>query len=118
MNKKKPIDLESLIESVRRSLAVTPADLSSVKNALHALVSFLAGPQGRTDPNCKKTDLYFTLHDEHGFNWEHLPEPYQLILDDIGGQLHDTLGASTIAENFESTPEQLLVRIERLQTNG
>jgi hypothetical protein len=82
---------------------------------LENLVLFLTTPTGRTDENCVETDLYFCLHDDHGFNWGHLPQDYQLILGDIGGQLHDTIEHSQIAKNFESTPEQLLERIRRLR---
>ena len=79
------------------------------------LVAFLSSSDGRTDQHCKETDSYFLLHDENGFNWNHLPDDYQLILDDIGGQQHDSIENPEIAKNFESTPEQLLERIQQLQ---
>jgi hypothetical protein len=47
-----------------------------------------------------------------------LPEGYQDLLGDIGGGLHDTVSAPDVAENFESTPEQLLERLERLDAGA
>ena len=87
-------------------------------SSLENLLYFLTTPAGHTKENCEETDLYFCLHKDNGFNWDHLPEDYQLILDDIGGQLHDTIESPEIAKNFGSTPEQLLKRIRKLKTKN
>ena len=55
------------------------------------------------------------LHGDYNFNWDNLDPYIQGILDDIGGQLHDTIEAPHIAENFESTPEQLLSRAKIIE---
>ncbi len=57
------------------------------------------------------------MPEEFGWDvdWSHLPESVQDILGDLGGALHDTVKYPKIAENFESTPEQLLDRVRRIQ---
>ena len=111
-------ELQSLISEVRRRLIEHPANLASLKSALENLLDFLTAPSGNTDKYCEETDLYFCLHDEDGFNWEHLPEEFQLILDDMGGQLHDPVKHPEIASNFESTPEQLLERVREINVRS
>jgi hypothetical protein len=109
-------ELKKLVEAVRNCIIERPTDLLQLNSSLENLLFFLTTPTGRTKENCWETDLYFGLHDDHGFDWGHLPEDYQLILDDIGGQLHDAIEHPQIAENFESTPEQLLERLRKLKT--
>jgi len=55
----------------------------------------------------------FLLLDDCWLN-DDLPEAYHDILADMGGALHDTITAPQIAENFDSTPEQLLARAHTL----
>jgi hypothetical protein len=107
--------LQKLVVAVRDCIIEQPTDILRLNSTLENLLSFLTAPAERTKENCGETDLYFCLHADNGFNWDHLPEDYQLILDDIGGQLHDTIESPEIAKNFESTPEQLLERIRRLK---
>ena len=107
-------ELQKLVAVVRDRIIEQPTDLIGLKSALENLLSFLTTPAGRTDRNCKETDLYFCLHEDYGFDWEHLPDEYKLILDDMGGQLHDTIKSSEIAESFDSAPEQLLERVRKL----
>ena len=45
-----------------------------------------------------------------------LPDPFHDIFADMSGALHDTISAPEIAENFDSTPEQLLKRARDLNT--
>ena len=108
-------ELMKLIEEVHNCLIERPANLSSLKVALEDLFDYLTTQDGRTEDNCKEADLYFCLHDDNGFNWDHLPEDYKLIIDDIGGQLHDSIKNPEISENFKSSPEQLLKRIRNLK---
>jgi len=81
-----------------------------------ALLSFLTTPQGRTDANVKTVDFFVCVHDWEK-DWSELPQPFVDIISDMGGALHDTVDATDIAMEFESTPEQLLQRIKRLQCN-
>ena len=107
-------ELHSYLFKVRDSISDNSANLAAIKSALVELLVYLSSPEGRTSESCTTTDTFFQLHDDYGFNWFHLPEELQLILDDIGGQLHDTLEHPDTAMNFESTPEQLLTRIHCL----
>ena len=111
-------ELKKLVEAVKNCIIERPTDLKKLNSSLENLFSFLTTPTGRTNENCEETDLYFCLHEDHGFNWDYLPKDYQLILDDIGGLLHDTIKDPHIAQNFESTPEQLLERIRKLKTKN
>lgn len=107
-------ELNSYLFQVRDSVSATPTNLAAIKSALAELLVYLSSPEGRTSENCVTTDTFFHLHDDYGFNWFHLPEGFQLVLEDIGGQLHDTVEHPDMATNFESTPEQLLERVHCL----
>lgn len=106
--------LHSHLFRVRDSISDNATSLEAIKSALVELLVYLSSPEGRTSESCTTTDTFFQLHDNYGFNWFHLPEELQLILEDIGGQLHDTLDHPVTATNFASTPEQLLTRIHCL----
>lgn len=107
-------ELHSYLFKACDSISDSPVNLATIKSALIELLVYLTSREGRTSENCTTTDTFFRLHDDYGFNWFHLPEELQLILEDIGGQLHDTVEHPDIATNFASTPEQLLGRIHDL----
>lgn len=107
-------ELQSALFKVRDAISATPVNLAVIKSALVELLIYLVSPEGRTSENCTTTDTFFQLHDDYGFNWFHLPEEFRLILEDIGGQLHDTVNHPDMATNYESTPEQLLERVHSL----
>ncbi len=115
MNDKPSPDLQKLINAVRDKLVDKKSPIEDIVSSLEDLLSFLVSSEGRTDANCQSTDTYFCLHRDHGFSWDHLPKKLQLILADIGGQLHDTIMSPKMAINFDSTPEQLLARIWRFK---
>jgi hypothetical protein len=104
--------LKPLLEELRNQLVTHPKNLAELKTALVSLLEFLASPQGRTDGNCRAVDFFLMLDDE--WNSEGLPDAFSDILADMSGALHDTVSAPNIAENFESTPEQLLARANKL----
>lgn len=106
--------LQTSLFKVSDSISAAPVNLALIKSTLVELLVYLASPEGRTSENCTTADTFFLLHADYGFNWFHLPEEFRLILDDIGGQLHDTVDNPKIATNFESTPEQLLERVHSL----
>jgi len=108
--------LRQLILDVHNKLIDMAQNTQDIKTSIEYLMTFLASPEGRTNAICEATDLYFCLHNDFGFGWDHLPEELQFILDDIGGQLHDTFTAPEIALNFDSTPEQLLMRIKQYKS--
>jgi hypothetical protein len=72
-------------------------------------------PEGRTNANCCATDHFFLLREGWETDWEHLPDSFGDIVGDIGGSLHDTVIAPKIANDFQSTPEQLLERLQAIK---
>ncbi|MGZ3373147.1 MAG: hypothetical protein ACXU9Z_07635 [Gemmatimonadaceae bacterium] len=112
-------ELTPLLHAVYREIQEQRPKLESVRSALRELLVFLASDRGRTNANCAAADDFFLdLKNEWSRSWDHLPEGYQDLLGDIGGGLHDTVSAPDVAENFESTPEQLLERLERLDAGA
>ena len=106
-------ELTPLVHALHTQLTADPLQLAELKQALVALLTFLSSPRGRTDANCSAVDRFFTVDD----TWlsDGLPDPVADIMADISGALHDTVSAPHIAENFQSTPEQLLERVRSLQ---
>ena len=106
-------ELVPLMRQLQQALAVQPIDLGAARAAIIAVLEFLCSPRGRTDANCTAVDTFFHIDD----SWltDQLPEDYHDIVADMGGQLHDTFSAPYIAQNFDSTPEQLLARARDLQ---
>ena len=104
--------LMPLMRRLRECLMSADLDLPALKAAMLAVLEFLCSAQGRTDENCSAVDMFLTV-DDAGLSGR-LPEAYHDILADMGGALHDTVTAPHIAENFDSTPEQLLARARTL----
>jgi hypothetical protein len=103
--------LRPLVETLNAQFKERPLDMPSLKRALVSLLEFLSNPAGRTDANCRAADGFF-FHDESWVDAK-LPEPYHDVIAHMDA-LHDTISAPHIAQNFESTPEQLLARARAL----
>ena len=100
--------LQPLMQSVRAALFATPFDVRVIKASLIALFEYLSSPIGRTDANCCAVDGFFYLDDD--LPLERLPDSLQEVFAHMDA-LHDTITTPHIAENFGSTPEQLLERV-------
>lgn len=111
-------ELQPLLVAAQVEIAREPPNLAAMKASLERIMEFLCTPQGRTDANCNATFMFFLLTERWPAGspdgWDHLPEDYAEILDDIAGCLHDTIESPEIARNFDSTPEQMLERIRIL----
>jgi len=109
--------LGELVPAVCDAIDRRPANVTAVKGALDALLTFLASPEGRTTANCEAVDRFFSVSEEYGWDgaWDHLPDQVQDVLADMAGALHDTISTPNVAENFESTPEQLLARLRAVR---
>src|ERR1700733_14468110 len=108
-------ELAPLLHAAYRLIQDPSPNVAAVHRALEELLLFLSSKRGRTNANCSAADSFFLdIDDEWGDSRSQLPERYQDLLGDIGGCLHDTVSAPEIAENFDSTPEQLLERLESL----
>ena len=108
------LELQSLITNLEAALQESPQEKQNVKAAIIGVLDFLCSTEGRTAANCETAGLFLLLAEERGTGGSGLPDLYQSILIDMGYQLHDTFGAPAIAENFRSTPEQLLQRAKQL----
>jgi hypothetical protein len=104
--------LRPLLRGLYVELQRDPIRLPEIRDALIHLLEFLVSPLGRTDANCRAVDSF--LGRDAAWDAERLPANYADILADMGGALHDTVSAPSIAANFESTPEQLLDRAKAL----
>ena len=93
-----------------------PYDVPRIVGEVEELLAYLASPEGRIHVNCVIVDHFFCLRDDWEGDWEDEPAELADILGDMGGALHDTIAAPAIAENFDSTPEQLLSRIQVLRS--
>jgi hypothetical protein len=100
-------ELEWLLRDVHAAFA----DSSTLRNALEALLAFLASSAGRTDANCAVTDSFLNATEEE---WRGTADPLRAILEDMSGTLHDAVHAPHIAQTFQATPEQLLERVRSL----
>jgi hypothetical protein len=100
--------LQPLMQSVRAAVLAAPLDVPALKASLIALLEYLSSPAGRTDANCWAVDSFFCLDDD--LPLERLPDSLQDVFAHMDA-LHDTITAAQIAENFSSTPEQLLERV-------
>lgn len=87
-------------------------NLIALKKALIELFEYLSSKEGRTDINCMTVCMYFIIEDH--WSDRNLPDSFQNVFGDIAGALHDTVSSPEIAQNFYSTPEQLLQRIKEL----
>jgi len=104
-------ELKPFAHRLYNSLVTNPLDLSEVRSALECLLVLLSSSVGRSDANCMAIDSFLSLGE---FSWPELPDAFQDILADMASILHDAVSASEIAANFESTPEQLLVRVRKI----
>jgi hypothetical protein len=103
--------IRPMLEVVYERL-LSNAPNGEVSAALRSVLSFLSSPEGRTNANCWAVDLFFLVGQDWTCDWDHLDEELQDMIADMAGALHDSVDAPNIAENFESTPEQLVRRLD------
>jgi len=103
-----------LVNAVQSFMAHNVPDLPELKKSLINLFEYLSSPNGRTDENCIAINSFFMFDDL----WvdRNLPDHFHEIFVDMSGALHDAVSAPENAENFDSTPEQLLNRARELNT--
>lgn len=103
--------LKPLMARFYAALVADPVDLAALKQSMLELLQFLTTPEGRTSANCTLVDFFICLGE---WDWPDLPDDFNDIIADMSGALHDTVSAPEIAYNFDSTPEQLLERTQKL----
>jgi hypothetical protein len=106
--------LDSLMRDLRAAVLADKPAPADMRARVCAVLEFLASPHGRTDKNCCVVDLVLMNDAEI---WNHIEAVDAVdsvlaeVLRDMAGALHDTVTAPEVAQNFESTPEQLLRRL-------
>lgn len=105
------IDLLSQLKLAALSPQLSENNLRSV---LEKLLLWLNRPENNNDSNCKQIDYFISANIMTQKGFEEIPENIKSILFDMGATLHDSHTAPNIAENFESTPAQLLARVQNL----
>jgi len=103
---------QDLVKAIQLILANDPPDLKALRNSLIVLLEYLSSNDGRSDTNCNAVDMFFMF--DNLWVERNLPSSFHDIFADISGALHDTVSSPEIAENFYSTPEQLLKRAKAL----
>ncbi len=104
-------ELRPLVQRLYEDLMAEPTrNLDRLKDSIISVLEFLASPYGRTDANCDTVNMFLMdVTDQWERPWpEDLPDDFQKVLGRMADTLHDTVSAPEIAQNFGSTPEQLL----------
>ncbi len=106
--------IDKLLEELQRSCAKSDLSREELKSSIKKVLLWINEPSNNTDANCHMIDHFIASDIVSSKNWDNLPADLQDILFDMGGTLHDTYDDAVIAENFKSTPQQLLDRLNRL----
>lgn len=107
--------LKQLLETVKS--AVPSGDEGRVLESLEDHLLWLSDEADNTHRNRVEVDTFFCtevwplLADE-------VPEPTRELIEDIGGALHDTHAAPSVAQNFQSTPDMLLAGVQERKASG
>jgi hypothetical protein len=108
-------DCEDWINGLARALKTVPVDLALVREAVQRVLEWLVEPGHDTDENCRRVEALVLLRvlDDDGAvsGMKALPGHLRRIIEDMGMLLHDAHSAPEIAEMFDSTPRQLLTRL-------
>ena len=107
-------EIDSLLTRLR-SITLAPSfSRSEALLVLKNLLLWLNKPENNSDKNCRKVDYFVANEIITNKKYHELPEDIKGILFDMGATLHDTHNSPRVAENFYSTPAQLLERIQKL----
>jgi hypothetical protein len=108
--------IHGVLASLERSLRGDRCETMIVGEAVRRVLELLNTQEHDTDQDCRLVDQFVGLHLlEDSLVQERvrrLPSALALIIEDMGMCLHDAHGARAIAEDFGSTPQQLLARLK------
>lgn len=110
-------DLNSLLEQLKTKTLRSHFIIEEVLSILLQLLLWLNESENNTDSNCKKIDFFVTHEIVIDREFNRIPEDIKNILFDIGGSLSDTYSSPEVALDFNSTPKQLLERVQSLLAN-
>lgn len=106
--------LDELLNHLRSTVLSPEFSKEKVLYAMEAILSWLNIPKNNTDDNCRRVDYFVSYELMPEGRYKELPEDIHAILFDMGATLHDTHTSPQVAENFDSTPGQLLARVRKL----
>jgi hypothetical protein len=108
------MELDELLNKIKSAVLSIRFSRKKTLYAMEALLSWLNKTENNTDKNCRRVDYFISYEILPDARYKELPNDIREILFDMGATLHDTHTSPQIAENFESTPSQLLGRIQKL----
>jgi hypothetical protein len=108
------IELNQLLDQLKDKTLSPNFSKVQVFSILEQILEWLNDPLNNTDDNCKKIDYFVAYKIVPQKEIELIPDDIREILFDLGAALSDTHTAPEVAENFESTPDQLLKRVRKL----
>jgi hypothetical protein len=111
--KSNPI-LIDLLSQLKLAVQVHEYSRKNLVEALENLLVWLNQPENNNDSTCKQIDYFISTEIMPEKNFEEMPENIRSILFDMGATLHDAHTSPKVATNFDSTPAQLLVRVQNL----
>ncbi len=106
--------LDDLLDLLKDAFNVPQFSRKVILSAIEDVLVWLNELPNNTDANCRKVE-YFIVSEIIGKpRYHEMPGDIQGLLFDMGSALSDTFSAPDIADNFESTPTQLLTRVRQL----
>lgn len=107
-------DLHALLNELKTAALTSGTARENLLSAMTGVLLWLNSPESNNDKNCREIDQFVALEIIVDKRFEEIPEDIKNILFDMGTTLHDTHTAPGVANNFTSTPAQLLDRVQRL----
>jgi len=105
--------IQNLLEQLKHVCSESNISEERIKSAIAAILLWLNDSDNNTDENCRRISIFIVTQVSNNV-YERLPQDIQEVLFDMGAALYDTHTATQVAENFSSTPQQLLDRIKKM----
>ncbi len=105
---------DNLLDHLKDAIDLPQSSRKDILSAIKDVLEWLDELPNNTDANCRKVDYFIASEIIGKPRYHEMPEDIQGLLFDMGSALSDTFSAPDIADNFESTPTQLLTRVRQL----
>jgi len=107
------LDVDLLLASWAEALKRAPIDVPNLIRETKTVLSFLCVPENNTRENCRKVDTFVSLLTA-GADLSSINDDMKAIIIDMGLNLRYTHDKPEVADSLQSTPCQLLKRLESL----
>ncbi len=108
------MQIEDLLEALRQASKMENGSDPQIRTAIEAVLVWLNDPSNNIGENCEKISMFVATRICND-DLTKFPQDVQRILYDMGAGLYDTYKSPAVAANFESTPSQLLKRVQELR---